>query len=371
MDSGNDDNGRLGPIHLVSSQGGDVRTIVDDQTVRRHLPGPPAVVARWVAHRVRRMVRYGLFHRQSPHRGRQHRADPRRQGRRERRSHPAEPSRRPMAGARALVERRHPDARHSRLHRRPRAGSARRGPGRSGARPTSRSRTPGAWSTTETAAWAWAPDDSSILGTPDQRFGGRPGPSAAGPCQRHIPDADLEQRQRALMAAPCAMRRSPTCTGSGHRPGASSSPCRSLAFGVVDAAVDADPQLLPAARRLLAPLVSSGHDPDDALPRADQRAQRDRAVGALVEPPGRAFATRCRTSSSTSRSAMPPACSTRRRSTSTGSTGPTPSASWPASSLATSGRALRDTPSTRPGATIAASSSRTASSCGSPTTSSS
>ena len=29
------------------------------------------------------------------------------------------------------------------------------------------------------------------------------------------------------------------------------------------------------------------HDPDDALPRADQRAQRDRAVGALVEPPGR------------------------------------------------------------------------------------
>ena len=42
----------------------------------------------------------------------------------------------------------------------------------------------------------------------------------------------------------------------------------------------------------------------------------------------------------------------------------TRSGSWPASSPATSGPASRATPSTRPGATTAASSSRTASSCG-------
>ena len=50
--------------------------------------------------------------------------------------------------------------------------------------------------------------------------------------------------------------------------------------------------------------------------------------------------------------------------------GPDAEGSWPASSLATSGHAFRATRSTRPGATTAASSSRTVSSCGSPTRSS-
>src|SRR5687767_10474722 len=36
--------------------------------------------------------------------------------------------------------------------------------------------------------------------------------------------------------------------------------------------------------------ASQSNDPDDALPRANERPQRDRAVGALVEPPrGRAL----------------------------------------------------------------------------------
>ena len=105
------------------------------------------------------------------------------------------------------------------------------------------------------------------------------------------------------------------------------------------------------------------HDPDDALPRANERAQRDRACGST----GRATSSRERYQMSEKfeyfaiRNA--PACSTRRRSTSTGSTARTPSASWPASSPATSGPAPSATPSTRPGATTAASSSRTASSC--------
>ena len=87
-------------------------------------------------------------------------------------------------------------------------------------------------------------------------------------------------------------------------------------------------------------------------------------VEPLVRVTSPRTATRCRTSSSTSRSATPPACSTRRRSTSTGSTVATRSGSWPGSSPATSAPARRATPSTRPGATTAASSSRTASSCG-------
>ena len=113
-------------------------------------------------------------------------------------------------------------------------------------------------------------------------------------------------------------------------------------------------------------------DPDDALPRANERAQRDRPVGALVGPPGRPCATRCPRSSSTSRSGTRPACSTRRRCTSTGSPGrdaerylggrPRPR---PARSASSARR------STRCGATTAASSSRTACCSTSPRTSTS
>ena len=55
-------------------------------------------------------------------------------------------------------------------------------------------------------------------------------------------------------------------------------------------------------------------------------AQRDRPVEPLVRAPGRREVPDCRTSSSTSRSATPPASSTRRRCSSTGSPAPTRSA---------------------------------------------
>ena len=91
-------------------------------------------------------------------------------------------------------------------------------------------------------------------------------------------------------------------------------------------------------------------------------AQRDPAVEPLVAATWPPTATRCPTSSSTSRSATRPGSSTRARSSSTGSPARTPRRSSPASSPATSAPARRATPSTRAGSTTAASSSRTGSS---------
>ena len=81
------------------------------------------------------------------------------------------------------------------------------------------------------------------------------------------------------------------------------------------------------------------HDPDDAVPRAHERAQRDRPVEPLVRPPGRQALPDLGQVRVLRRPQRRRRSSTRRRCTSTGSTAATPSGSWPASWPATSGPA--------------------------------
>ena len=113
------------------------------------------------------------------------------------------------------------------------------------------------------------------------------------------------------------------------------------------------------------------NDPDDTRSTPARRRSTRPACGATGPDTWPRRSTGCRTSSSTSPSATRPASSTRRRCSSTGSPGPAPRRSSPASSRATRARSSPGTGSTRSGATTAATSSRTASCCGTRRTSSS
>ena len=124
----------------------------------------------------------------------------------------------------------------------------------------------------------WSPDDGSRSLRPCRSRGTADvgGVFPLGSDDGSFPTGTVDRWRGSVLATPRTLKRPP---GG-----------RYLAAGLAPSScptIGGSPGGTLAPRGLGSLTYRRQHDPDDAVPRTDQRAQRDRAVGALVEPPGR------------------------------------------------------------------------------------